>query len=522
MGRRIAAATDARNVPLIDPSKMMGKGAASPPRRVEPPQKVIVQHDTVSEGYVIAACALDAATRKKYIHQLYADHFQAREHADAWAAIVELERQHLDYDEATIESIAGEVPARTIARLVLSAPDAAKNVAHHVRNLVWDRTKTTAINGPMQKLIESFKDPTAEPHAVRAHARALLQSLDGDDRQWIHDPKTLVREQMKDVENRVAGRAVYPYGIDGLDYYNDQERDGEPMRRMIPGAAPGQITVVTGVSGGGKSTFTAHIALGLARIGRRVLWGAWEMKGGMNLELMACISLGWSRQDLTEGRGIIASYEGRVALEDRMDVISQHVGFLKNPFRRGHGSPKSGKFESQVDRNLDLLHGILSDSGCDVFIADLWKRCLPGDVDPGVEEEALVRQQMMAEELGQHHVLLQQQRLKDVENRPDKRPSREGIKGSGAWIEVPDTIIGMHRPALFKKIDDDRIEAIILKQRYGKWPLAVEFLWNPEYGSIEGGRSIEYERPGEASEVDTFSAASQFLGQRPGKRKKAS
>jgi hypothetical protein len=241
------------------------------------------------------------------------------------------------------------------------------------------------------------------------------------------------------------------------------------------------------------------------------LWGAWEMKGGMNLELMACISLGWSRQDLTEGYGIIRSYEGKVELQERMHAISQCVRFLKNPFK--HDDKDSNA------RNLDLLHGILSDEACDVFIADLWKRCLADD-DPNKEEKALLRQQSMAEELNQHHILLQQQRLKDIEQRSDKRPTREGIKGSGAWIEVPDTIIGLHRPALWKKVEDDRLEAFILKQRYGLWPCAVEFTWSAEHGSVVGGRSITYDRAGEGNEVDNFTAAGAFLGQSPKKGKR--
>ena len=77
----------------------------------------------------------------------------------------------------------------------------------------------------------------------------------------------------------------------------------------------------------------------------------------------------------------------------------------------------------------------------------------------------LIRQQAMLNEMGVHGILAQQQRLKDIELRPDKRPTREGIKGSGAWTEVPDNIIGVHRPALWKPVPDNVLEVDILKQR---------------------------------------------------------
>lgn len=514
MGRTIAA-DPKRNVPLIDTSKAPEPSKQKSFAPKDLPPAVRITHDPVSEGVIIAASAQDATTRTRLARSLFTDQFLTREHAIAWGAILELERQKLAFDIATIEKLSGYDAARTIERCMSSIPDAKANIDFHVGTLKWDHAKATAIAGPFTKLLEAFKDGATERATFRSLTKQLASSFDGyEDRQWVHDPKVIVAEQMRDIEARVDGRAIWPYGIEGLDYFNDRERDGELMRRMIPGAAPGQITCVTAISGGGKSTFTAHIALGLARLGRRVLWGAWEVKGGMNLELLACISLGWSRQDLTEGKGFIASREGRIMFEERMHAIAASIRFLKNPFRR-----RGDKEKRSNSRNLDLLHGILSDEACDVFIADLWKRCL-AQSDPDEEEEALISQQAMAEELNQHHILLQQQRLKDIEQRPDKRPTREGIKGSGAWIEIPDTIIGLHRPALWKKIEDDRLEAFVLKQRFGKWPLGVEFKWSAEHGSIDGGRSIDYDRPGEGNEVDAFTAAGSFLAQKPGGRRK--
>ncbi len=55
---------------------------------------------------------------------------------------------------------------------------------------------------------------------------------------------------------------------------------------------------------------------------------------------------------------------------------------------------------------------------------------------------------------------------------------------------------------------DDKLEGILLKQRYGKWPAAVEFDWDPDLGSIRGGRTIEYDRPGEVNEIDNAAGLS--------------
>ena len=112
--------------------------------------------------------------------------------------------------------------------------------------------------------------------------------------------------------------------------------------------------------------------------------------------------------------------------------------------------------------------------------------------DPDEEEAALYRQQAIAEETGIHQILIHQQRLKDLEAREDKQPTREGLKGSGAWVEVPDTIIGVHRESLFKAVPSDQIRLILLKQRYGIWPLAVDLDFDPDTGRMSNGRSASF------------------------------
>lgn len=485
--------------------------------------KVTLPYDTANESAIVAACFVDESTRSLLLAKLVPDHFQQREHRELWIAFQEIGRRKLQFDLSIVDNLTTAELRAYLQELCELRPDAPKNLGYHVQNVLWDHARVSAARGPIPAFIEALRDPKAEPERVRALARAIGQSFDGyEDRKYLFDPDEIVRDQMKEIEARVQGRAVFPYGIRGLDFYDQTGPREEWRKRMLPGAAPGQITVVTGVSGGGKTTFTAHMVLGLAfpgwkqgdfvTPGRTVLYGAWEMKGGMTLELLACISLGWSRSELVEGRGPVATLEGRAKLHDRMQTIARRVRFMGNPFRRRTGEKGSN------EKNLDIVQGYIADSGAEVFIGDLWKRCLR-HTDPDEEEEALIRQQAMVEELGVHAILLQQQRLKDIEQRPDKRPTREGIKGSGAWVEIPDTIIGIHRPALFKRIDDIVLEVFVLKQRYGRFPLGVEFRWEPDSGMISGGAEIDYDRPGEQNEIDRATSGG-ALGAMRGKGKK--
>lgn len=446
--------------------------------------------DPLNERVVLAGELRSADYRRDFVRKIPADAMLTPEHAAVQAAIIESENRKLEPTPSLLARLSnGAVDVRYVEELIAGYPDvpAEPTFKHAVDELLWDRHKHVVATGPISSLIEVMGkgDP---PERVRAVARQVAQSFDGwGDRRHLHDARELVRSQVADLRERMMGRAVYPYGIPGLDYYDPQaakDRGEKPEMRMLPGAKPGEVTVVTGLSGSGKSTTVARIVLGLIRQKRKVLYGAWEMSGGVTIELLAILSLGWSRSKMT--KGLFGNEELR-EIETRMLAISEYVTFLKNPFRLGIGGGKPSN-----ERNLDLVAGYVADSGCQVAVFDLWKRCLVSD-DPADEEQALYRQQAIGEELGVHSILVQQQRLKDVEQRPDKRPTREGIKGSGAWVEVGDTIIGVHNPAKWKPVPEDTLELDVLKQRYGKWPLAIEFDWDPDCGKITGGTSVEYD-----------------------------
>ena len=485
-----------------------------------------IQHDIINEQAVLAAVIADwDGEAAKLLDKYQSDTFLAEEHRASWAALQELRRRKLSYDPAALARFAGpKCDVAYLGKLMELRPDAptAHDLEHFVDGLLWDRQRASAVMGPISALLEAVHDPKADQARVRALAQHVAQAFAGKSGRgrYIHDGNELVRQQMQEIRRRVAGHASYTYGIPGLDV--DLET-GE--RRLLPGPAPGQITVVTAVPGSGKTSAAGRIALGISRQRRRVLYGAYEMGGGMTLELLACMSLGWSRSRLMKGQtqtselgvdGKPAAMFAReqIALEERMHMIHPWVRFMRNPFRQ-RGVKRSN------ERNLDIIQEQIVDSGCEVFIADLWKRCLV-DTRPEAEEDALMQQQAMAEETHVHCILLQQQRAKDVEARPDKRPTREGIKGSAAWFEVADTILGWHLPHLWKAVAPDKIEAFVLKQRFGEWPLGVEFDWSGEHGSITGGVSIEYKHAAEEGQSifgEGFKAPTLGGGKRRGKGK---
>lgn len=448
-------------------------------------------NDPINEQVVLAAACIDKETRKT-ISKYPVEIFYADKHRAIFSGIKELTRRKLKFDPATISRLSPEADIGYLEVLMESRPDVPPNVDFHLDTLKWDWQRARVTQGPISALLDAIQNPKEDPDRVRLLARQVGEAFDKDEGKFIRNSKEVVREAVANLKRRIQGEAHYPFGIEGLDYYEDGRR------RLRPGAAPGTISMITALSGSGKSTFTGHMVLGLARQRRRVLFGSWEENAPVTIELLTTLSLEWSRSRVLDGKsnrlvdGSSQDFEPMnreelVLFEERAHAISKYVKFFNNPFQRN--KLPNGRRPTNDD-NIDIINEHVADSGCSAFVADLLQRAFP-DTSPEDERHSLFRLLAMVEEQRIFLGAVHQQRAKDIETRPDKRPTREGIIGSGAWLDVCWHVLAPHLPAKWKRVPDNTMEIYILKQRNGPWPIAVEFDWDPEKGQIWGGRSLD-------------------------------
>lgn len=475
---------------------------------------VKVSIDPVNEAVIIAAVVNDERSAHRY-GNLPPDYFFGAGHAEMWAGVQELKRRNLEYSLEVMQSIAGDkFDVHVLDSYVRARPTAPASLAHHVSCLRWDKTRAEAARGVVPLFIDALKDPTTDPDLVKSLARQVGQLFSGQgDLRYLRDCRSVALEHAHELKARRTGRAIFPFGIKGLDFYGPSDfamrRDptdpegkrkirvclaGEP--RMIPGMAPGLTTVWTGTSGSGKTTALARVVLEQTKLGRKTLLGAWEQMPGMTLELIAELSLTMSRTDMMIGR--FAEIDERELL-DEMERLDPWIKFFELPFGRQRGE----KGERFNDRNLDLIHQYVAESGCDMFVADVFRYALH-EQRPDEESWAIKRMNAIGKEQRAHIILVNHLSLKDVESRDDKRPTRDVVMGSSGWINDTDNVIAMHRRGLYESVPDDKIEFHVLKQRYGVFPQVVECDWDAEYGFIGDGQTLELAKPGERSEVDSF------------------
>lgn len=468
--------------------------ASEEKRRKTPEEQSVVKipYDAVNEQVLIAA-VLTSKKARAILDTITADNFMAKGHAEIWQALQDLRKLELEPDQAVLSQHAKSVDLEYVQQLREAMPEAPANLRHHVECLKWDRTRVEGARGPVASFLDALRRPQTEPDRVKALARQVADAFKSSGSKLLRNPDALLSEVRSNLTERRTGVAIYPCGIQALDEYgaNDKHpKTGKSLKgqpRLVPGFADGYMSVVTGLSSSGKTTMTGRMVLGFRKLGRRVCYAAWEQRGAITAELLAAMDLGFSRTDLMIGR---FDEEDQRLIEQRVEEISADVKFFELPT----GRMKAKGFDNKAA--LDMIREAIAESGCNVFVGDLFRRVMR-ETRPEEEEAMLYDMQTLAYEEKVHAMLVHQQLGKEMAKLQDKRPTAGGLKGSGVWYEAPDLVIGWHRASQHKQLDDDRIEAIILKQRYGVFPQAIEFDWDPEYGSIENGRTIPYVRPGE-------------------------
>ena len=465
-------------------------------------------YDASNEMVIFRAAIADETARRFIVRRLSASEFLAPGHAAIFRAIRRLVDANLSYDPEVMRRFVAEEGGDGDGSYLRELERTAKvpdNLEWHVSTLAWDATRARVLEGPVDQLIEDLKDPKADAERVAARARGIAKSLEARaGRRAIRRPEELHRSYVADLRARRVHRKTYPLGFPEIE------------EKFTEGTKPGRTSVWAGLSGSGKSTLIGEVLIRQARAGRRPLLCAWEMPPDSMLDVMAASVTNIPLMRIVQGD---LDDDEEAIVERATGWISGHIDFMDYPFthRRVTVGRDRPRRETNDDR-LDVLEGYLAESGCDFAAYDLWERMLCDLSYDGVTR-ALYRQQAMHEEYRVHGAILHQLRGKDVERRADKRPTREAIKGVGAFVEVADWIIGIHRDGHLKNVPDDTIELICLKQRKGVANWAFRFEWIPEVCRIRGGEEVSYDPGLDGAELDAIAGVKTGRGKKKGGRR---
>lgn len=435
----------------------------------------------LNEQIVVGSMLTSKEIRKKYIKILTPRDFASKRHQAIFAALVALDENKLDYIPSTLK---GFLPPSEdewggieyLKKLELLS--AEENFAYHLERIRWDKARVEILGSDIEEFEKMLKDPNLDPDVALSYLKKVEATLQDAKRQnFIVAGIAASATYQADLygrEGRITARST---GFASLD------------KKLTAPFAPKQVTVIAASPSIGKTTFALNCAYRQSR-NWKVGYLAWESGHVAATDIVCASALGIPLAKLVKSPGKLSSEE-RNRLDEFLHTTfsgKSNLSFLKPPPTKIMSSNK-GPWDTN-EKVLDWVESQINQWGVEIIYWDLFLKKMP-DRRPDSVSWALDRVQAIADKYNIHFCLLHQITLKQAEIKDDKRPSRAVLKGTGAWIEVPDTVFGLYRKAIYEKnVEDTDIEILCLKQRFGPWPWTIIMDWDGHSTRISGGREV--------------------------------
>lgn len=428
------------------------------------------------EKIILGTMLRNRDIRKHLCLSMQANEFHSDVHKLIFAALQSMTEDKLDYTAPTLITLLPDSDWGGKELLdELEKSSNPKNIEHHVQRMRWDRARVDVYSDTIPELIAELKDPRSdidETISIGSRIAERLKLARGNSAKATG--KGLAGRHAASMRARQLGVTFRSSGYQAID------------KNLVAGFAKGKVTVVCGAPSSGKSSFSLNMARKQAKTWKVGIL-AWESGIQDALDIVAASQLKIPL-DRFEKLSHMLTDEQQDQIDDYIANLldTESISFLKPP-------PKSilqGKLWEINQRVLDWVEGEIDNWDRDIIYWDLFEKRF-ADHNPNAIANALdnVQDMVKPERLNIHMILLHQLNLKEVERRQDERPTRDALKGSAAYIEVPDLVLGMYRPAVYDPgIQDNIIEIICLKQRKGPWPWKVICKWEGEYTRVSGGR----------------------------------
>ena len=241
---------------------------------------------------------------------------------------------------------------------------------------------------------------------------------------------------------------------------------------------PGELSVVAGINGHGKSLMWGHVALSLMAQKQRVMIASFEMKPVVTLRRMRRQASGGAFPTDDFSRAFGRWTDGRLWLYDQQGTVD--VERIYGLLRYCHDK-------------LHVQHAVI----------DSLMKCVRGEDDYNGQKDMLDMLTAIARDTGMHIHLVHHIRKSDDEAR---LPGKFDLKGSGSISDQADNVflVWRNKKKQFAKqagkdVDADDPDAMVIceKQRNGEWEGRIA-LWfheaSQQYVGAPNHRPAEYVR----------------------------
>jgi replicative DNA helicase len=409
--------------------------------------------DVETEQCLLAAAMLDASARRGLVGTIDPRDFQGPRHRAIFAAIQRCEREGLEPDA---NNVSVHAEGEDYGGLEYLKDVASRGVPSDVQHLLGRLKRAAAKSRAaalMADLDEALRDPSREYSeavaAVKKMQAVLVEGMGGAGASDVE------RRWEEAFDGRCEGRSPFvSTGYGPLDQV------------LVEGLAKRRMTIVAGRPRAGKSIFVVDMVRRLleGEVKPRILVLPLESGPERWLDMLVASSTEVPMDsfvkrphelDLARRERIRRTVRKAAGTDDRLEVMD-------NPFLQ-----LSEKDEWTNKQALNRLEEIVAVGGYDVIFVDRWQRMLT-DLRPQMIAAALVRMQAVLQRYEAHGVFVHQLG-RQVEKTRSKKPSLVDLKDSGAYEEVADVVLTIHRDRMYSGfVPDDRVEVTVAKQKLGE------------------------------------------------------
>jgi len=382
--------------------------------------------DILAEKVVLGAMLMTSEIIPEIASVLDSKDFYYPSHCKIYEAILSLWNQQQPVDLITVSSaLHGQVNTADISDMADNAlPSHAKVHARLVKEAAQKRRLLDAIRESEEELYSS----TDGSLSVAGRLSSVLSRLqDGGPRNFVHVAGVMAKtvkqiEQAYEQKDPITG---VPTGLNSLDL-------------RLGGIHPGELWVIAGRPGMGKTALAATIAKGAAERGYGVAFVTAEAPAPKITQRLLSEAMGIENRDLRRGR---LNYEDFKTLP----VKSKAIGNLPLWFLDSDRS---------WDRIKAKLRGLkLREQGLSLVVID-YVGLLSAPVPKGERYLEVGRISSEAKALAielEIGILLLSQLNREVEGRPDKKPRLSDMRDSGSLEQDPDVVGLLYREAYYNQ-----------------------------------------------------------------------
>lgn len=390
-----------------------------------------------AEQAVLGGIMLDPSAYWRVQPLLTAEDFTRKDHALIWQALSEFAEQGRPTDAVTLgewfdaAGKSAEVAGGAYLIELHSGTPSAANVVAYAK-LVAEASETRRVReaGKRIALASTF---TEGQELLTAAAPRRLSMLKGS--------KDGIEEMLETLQRRFdseGGLTGVPTGIESLD-------------ELTGGWQPGNLIVVAGRPGMGKSAFAVQTAIAA----ERALFISLEMTTGELTERMI------------SNIGHIPNRWFRFP----KDAPEYAMTEIANACRK---VPKRLSFEDTPGLSIDAIEGVIRQAHMAdplrlVIVDHLGLVAREGKHDPSELGAITSRLKRLAKEIAPVVLLCQLNR--GLESRNNKRPELSDLRDSGRIEEDADIVIGLYRDSYYTQKSDpdsDFMEILVRKNRNGE------------------------------------------------------